>query len=256
MGTPSPAFKNLHLHPIPQPFWADLPHTNIFECFTPDLLHQLHKGVFKDQMVKWCIQIAGKWGTQEVDERFKCLSDHPGLCHFKKGISTISQWTGHEHKEMEHVFASLIFGAVPPDVAAVARATIDFIYYASFPSHSTETLRRLQDSLHAFHKHKGIFIKAGIRKHFQIPKIHIMEHYAHLIQANGSADSFNTEMSQWLHIDCAKEGYWASNNNYTQQMIQYLWHQEAIPKFTAFLAWTNATHPVRVRPPAWMNWLN
>ncbi|KAF8496067.1 hypothetical protein JB92DRAFT_3126275 [Gautieria morchelliformis] len=93
MGTPSPAFQNLHLCPIPQPFWADLPYTNIFECFTPDLLHQLHKGVFKDHMVKWCIQIAGKGGAQEVDEQLKCLPDHPGLRHFKKGISTISQWT-------------------------------------------------------------------------------------------------------------------------------------------------------------------
>ncbi|KAF8497983.1 hypothetical protein JB92DRAFT_3125503 [Gautieria morchelliformis] len=99
-GMPSSAFKNLHLRPIPQPFWATLPHMNIFECFTPDLLHQLHKGVFKDHMVKWCIKTAGKGGAQEVDEQFKCLPDHPALRHFKKGISTISQWTGHEHKEM------------------------------------------------------------------------------------------------------------------------------------------------------------
>ena len=41
---------------------------------------------------------------------------------------------------MERVFASLVLGAVPPDAAVVACVLIDFIYYASFPSHSPETL--------------------------------------------------------------------------------------------------------------------
>ncbi|KAF7347331.1 hypothetical protein MVEN_01488600 [Mycena venus] len=160
------------------------------------------------------------------------------LQHFKKGILSVSQWTGREHKEMQHVFLSVLAGAVSTKVLTVVKALIDFIYYAQLPSQTTKTLAALQTSLNIFHANKQVFIELNIHEHFNIPKIHALQHYVDSICHLGSADGYNTESPKQLHIDFAKKVYRASNcHDYTKQMALWLQRQEAIALHCSYLWW-------------------
>ncbi|OBZ68084.1 hypothetical protein A0H81_11960 [Grifola frondosa] len=175
-------------------------------------------------------------GAKEIDYRFKAMPTHPTLRHFKKGISLVMQWTGTEYKNMEKVFLGVLTGASDPAVLRVVRAVLDFIYFAHFEAHSDNSLSRLNDAWTDFHANKHVFVDCGVREHFNIPKFHSTCHYESSIRRLGSADGYNTEGSEHLHIDYAKQAYASSNKrHYVQQMTTWLTRQEAVQRFSAYL---------------------
>lgn len=235
-GDKPAGFKAAGLRSV-MPFWADLPHCDIFRCITPDILHQLHKGMFKDHTVKWATAcVDGE--DDEIDRRFRTMTTHADLRHFKKGISLISQWTGNEYKHMEKVFLGVLAGGTDPEVVRAVRAVLDFIYYAHFEVHTSESLAHLESAWRTFHASKRIFTELGVREHFNFAKLHALEHYMWSILWLGAADGYNTEGTERLHIDFAKQGYRASNRKqYILQMTRWLDRREALHRFEGYLQW-------------------
>jgi hypothetical protein len=119
-------FERFGLKPI-KPFFAELPFVELGTLFTPDLLHQIHKGCFHDHLASWFQNLMG---NPEFDKRYKAVAPYPGMCHFKKGISRISQWMGKEYKEMEKAFIVVIARApgVSSEARSAAVAMLHFIY--------------------------------------------------------------------------------------------------------------------------------
>jgi len=127
---------------------------------------------------------------------------------------------------------------IPSDVLVVARAILDFSYYAQFQTHTTESLGGLDHSLTVFHANKDVLKELELREHFNIPKLHQLSHYVQSIMLFGAADGFNTELPERLHIDFAKEAYRASNKrDYEEQMALWLQRQEAVFLRGSYLNW-------------------
>jgi hypothetical protein len=77
--------------------------------------------------------------------------------------------------------------------------------------HTSETLTHLGNALQRFHDNKAIFVALGVREEFNLPKLHACRHYVMYIKLFGTTDNYNTEYTERLHIDLAKDAYCSTN---------------------------------------------
>jgi hypothetical protein len=236
--TPTTAFTAEGLRPNFRPFWEHLPHSNIFQAITPDVLHQLHQGLIGEHLLPWMTSIAHKIGKDIVDMRFQSQTPFPSLRHFKEGISVISQWSGSEHREAEKVLVGIFAGSVPDAAMCAARALLKIVYLMRWQAHTDASLQAIDDAIDAFHNNKHAFVTEGCREDFNFPKLHSLEHYVDSLRLFGPADGYSTEISERLHIDYAKHAYLATNRrDYIAQMTKWIQRREKLAYFRAYQEW-------------------
>ncbi|PPQ77052.1 hypothetical protein CVT24_009600 [Panaeolus cyanescens] len=232
------ACKEHGVKPVQSVFWKDLPHVDIYRAITPDLLHQLYQGVFK-HLISW---IREACGDAEIDARCRRLPPNHHIRLFMKGITNLSRVTGTEHDQISRFLLALVADIRLPNgvsnsrLVKCTRALLDFMAIARYPIHTCTTLDELEDALKTFHECKSIFLDLGVRENFNIPKIHFMCHYREFIEYLGSPDNFNTEYTERLHIDYAKDAYAATNRkDEFPQMTRWLNRLEKMNQHEKFI---------------------
>ncbi|KAH9856108.1 hypothetical protein C2E23DRAFT_866199 [Lenzites betulinus] len=248
----SRACREAGIKPVVNPFWKDLPYVNIFRFITPDILHQLYQGLVK-HLLSW---LKSAYGAEELDARCRRLPPNHHIRLFLRGITTLQKVTGKEHSDMCRFLLGLIIGLPLPGgfspvrLLRAVRGLLDFIYLAQYPAHTSDTLSLLQDALKRFHDNKSIFVELEIRTHFKLPKLHSLDHYIESIKLFGTTDNYDTQYTERLHIDFAKDAYRATNHkDEFPQMTTWLERREKIARHEAFINWRLRSQPsLRVSP--------
>ena len=242
------------IKPIVHPFWESLPYSDVYLSLTPDILHQLHQGVMK-HLIAW---VTEAFDEEDLDARCRCLPPNFNIRSFTKGITSLSRLTGKEHADICRILLGLIVdmdlpeGVSPIPLVRSTRALLDFLYLAQYPVHTSETLQLLCQSLRDFHDNKHVFVELEIREDFNLPKLHSLVHYAESIELFGTTDNYNTEYTERLHIDLAKDAYRATNHrDEYAQMTVWLERKEKIFRHQSYLEWRLGNEArVTAHPPS------
>ncbi|CCA74944.1 related to Zn-finger domain-containing protein-Laccaria bicolor [Serendipita indica DSM 11827] len=244
--------RKLGLNAVHEPFWIKIPEFDPSISIPPDNLHGPSR-FWRDHLLHWLV---GLIDPSELDARISALQGTIGVRHFPNGITSLSQWTGRQEREVQRVLVASVAGAngVTPQVMQNIRAFHDFLYLARYRSHSSATIHYLESALQDFHKTKGVYIRTGVRRatrdvmdHFRIPKLACFHAYARHIPQMGSSSQYSSEFAENNHQPLAKRPYKATNRrNFGPQMCRYLDRMERLRTFSHLIHWSMA-HNERVK---------
>ncbi|KAJ7738675.1 hypothetical protein DFH07DRAFT_870477 [Mycena maculata] len=228
------------IKPIYRPFWEGLAYTNIFRSISPDVLHQLYQGIVK-HLISW---VKSACGEAEIDARCRRLPPNHNIRLFMNGITDLNRVTRKEHDQISRFLLGIIIDVQLPDglssvrLLAAVRGALDFLHLAQYPMHTSETLSHISDTLRRFHDNKNIFVELGICPDFNLPKLHSCAHYIMHIKLFGTTDNYNTEYTEHLHIDLAKDAYRSTNfKDKFPQMTLWLERKEKIFRHEKYIQW-------------------
>ncbi|KAK7436109.1 hypothetical protein VKT23_019311 [Stygiomarasmius scandens] len=195
------------------PFTYYFPRADIHELLSPDLLHQVIKGTFKDHLVTWVFEWVDITYTKkeadrikaEIDRRLAAVPLFPNLQRFKEGHK-FKQWTGNDSKALMKIFLSAIHGLVPDQMVRCITAFTEFCYMARRDIIDNLTLDAMDDALQRFHKEHVIFQTEGVHSDegLSLPRQHSLTHYRYLIQEFGAPNGLCSSITESKHIEAVK----------------------------------------------------
>ncbi|KAM6491500.1 hypothetical protein JOM56_013069 [Amanita muscaria] len=193
------------------PFTHRFPRANIHELISPDLLHQVIKGTFKDHLVAWVCDY--------LTHTVSVVPSFPGIRRFKQGRD-FNQWTGDDSKVLMKSYIAAINGWVPSEMVQCFAAFMELCYIARRNAISSHDLTRLGNELRRFHQLRQIFIDVGVRTSISLPRQHSVSHYPRGIQYFGSLNGLCSTITESKHIKVVKEPWRRSNRyNALSQML-------------------------------------
>ncbi|EKM77823.1 hypothetical protein AGABI1DRAFT_101528 [Agaricus bisporus var. burnettii JB137-S8] len=210
------------------PFTHDFPRADIHTLLSPDLLHQLIKGTFKDHLVTWINDYFHvKYGESrareiihDIDLRISAVPLYAGLRRFSEGRD-FEQWTGDDSKALMKVYIAAIAGYVPPKMVQCMSAFMNTCYIFRRNSITSAALSTAEALIKQFHELRTIFITEGVRTSISLPRQHALTHYLTSVPLFGSPNGLCSSITESKHIKAVKEP-WRRSSRFKAlpQMLQ------------------------------------